>query len=171
MFSLLDAHLLTIEVHTPFVLLHSAQRDHSILEDLCRKVYFPIAPYSKGEITLMNGFLSFIFAEYQANPDSSLPASDCATYAKLCEDNFITGLQDFDCLVTPTLENIQCLMIGVCVFQILNTSNTHHSPGYESSRGVANFSLLDFRFCRSETLSNSWIPPRSSCLTRSTKAR
>lgn len=61
----------------------------------------------------MNGMLSFVFAEYCANPEPSLPVSDCAMYAKLCENNFITGLQNYECLVTPTLENIQCLMIGV----------------------------------------------------------
>ena len=86
------------------------------MEDLCRKVYFPVKPYSKGEITLMNGMLSFVFAEYSASPDSSLTASDCLKYAKLCESNFIKGVQDYECLVKPTLENVQCLMIGVCYY-------------------------------------------------------
>lgn len=61
----------------------------------------------------MNGLLSFVFAEYSINVDSSLSSSDCAMYAKLCEKNFIVGVQDYECLVTPSLENIQCLMIGV----------------------------------------------------------
>lgn len=61
----------------------------------------------------MNGLLSFVFAEYSMDVDASLSGSDCAMYAKLCENNFIVGLQDYECLVTPSLENIQCLMIGV----------------------------------------------------------
>lgn len=94
-------------------MIHSAQRDHAILENLCTKVYFPIKQYSKGELTLMNGLLAFVFAEYANAPDTTLSSSDCIKYAKLCEQNFIAGLQDYECLVIPTLENIQCLMIGV----------------------------------------------------------
>lgn len=101
-------------VNAPFVLIHSAQRDHAILEELCKKIYFPLNSYTKGECTLMNGLLSFVFAEYSASPDPTLSVEECSKYAKLCENNFIHGLQDYDCLVNPTLENIQCLMIGVC---------------------------------------------------------
>jgi hypothetical protein len=61
----------------------------------------------------MNGLLSFVFYEHGIVDDTSLSSSDCAMYAKLCENNFIAGLQDYECLVTPSLENIQCLMIGV----------------------------------------------------------
>ena len=61
----------------------------------------------------MNGLLSFVFYEFGMTGDTSLSSSDCAMYAKLCEKNFIAGLQDYECLVTPSLENIQCLMIGV----------------------------------------------------------
>lgn len=64
-------------------------------------------------MTLMNGMLSFVFAEYSTDPSPGLSATDCATFGKVCEKNFITGLQDYECLATPTLENIQCLMIGV----------------------------------------------------------
>jgi hypothetical protein len=105
------------------VILHSAQRNHSIVENLCRKVYsgpFPMsesAPKerdypSKGEITLLNGLLSFVFSDHSITSYTSLSTSDCDKYAKLCENNFIAGLQDYECLVTPSLENIQCLMIG-----------------------------------------------------------
>jgi len=61
----------------------------------------------------MNGMLSFVFAEYSMNDDTTLSSSDCTAYAKLCEKNFIAGLQDYECLVKPSLENIQCLVIGV----------------------------------------------------------
>ncbi|KAF2014683.1 hypothetical protein BU24DRAFT_463450 [Aaosphaeria arxii CBS 175.79] len=98
--------------HAPFVIIHSAQRDHAVLEELCKKIYFPTKPYTKGELTLMNGMLSFVFFEYSANPCPDISSSDCVTYGKLCEKNFIAGLQDYECLVTPKLENIQCLMIG-----------------------------------------------------------
>jgi len=69
----------------------------------------------------MNGMMCFLFAEYIASPDASLPSAECAKYAKMCETNFIAGLQDYECLVTPTLENIQCLMIGVsCILALVH---------------------------------------------------
>ncbi|KAH7364088.1 fungal-specific transcription factor domain-containing protein [Rhexocercosporidium sp. MPI-PUGE-AT-0058] len=94
----------------PLVILHSGLRDDSLLEELCKKIYFPTKHVSKGEITLMNGLLFYVFGEYcmEDGPASSL----YPTYAKLCEKNFVAGLQHYDCLVTPTLENIQSLLLG-----------------------------------------------------------
>lgn len=59
----------------------------------------------------MNGILFYVFGEYcmDGGPDRAL----YPTYAKLCEKNFVAGLQDYDCLVIPTLENIQSLLLGV----------------------------------------------------------
>ncbi|KAK0119300.1 hypothetical protein ONS95_008147 [Cadophora gregata] len=94
----------------PLVILHSGLRDDSLLEELCKKIYFPTKHVSKGEITLMNGLLFYVFAEYcmEDGPSNTL----YPTYAKLCEKNFVAGLQDYGCLVTPTLENIQSLLLG-----------------------------------------------------------
>ncbi|KAL5321049.1 hypothetical protein ACEPPN_011859 [Leptodophora sp. 'Broadleaf-Isolate-01'] len=98
------------QAQIPLVILHSGLRDDSLLEELCKKIYFPTKQVSKGEITLMNGLLFYVFGEYcmEGGPASSR----YPTYAKLCEKNFVAGLQDYDCLVTPTLENIQSLLLG-----------------------------------------------------------
>jgi hypothetical protein len=87
-----------------------------MLGDLCEKVYFPRKPFSKGELTLMNGMLFYVFREYSKKNDKSFTSFDMAKWSKLCEKNFICALQDYECLVNPTLENIQCLMIGVSPF-------------------------------------------------------
>lgn len=102
------------QAQIPLVILHSGLRDDSLLEELCKKIYFPTKQVSKGEITLMNGLLFYVFGEYcmEGGPASSR----YPTYAKLCEKNFVAGLQDYDCLVTPTLENIQSLLLGVRFF-------------------------------------------------------
>jgi len=63
----------------------------------------------------MNGLLFYLLDAYSQENQADLSSSDCATYAKLCEKNFCDGIQDYECLVTPTLENIQCLMMGVCI--------------------------------------------------------
>ncbi|KAL2072672.1 hypothetical protein VTL71DRAFT_12015 [Oculimacula yallundae] len=94
----------------PLVILHSGLRDESLLEELCKKVYFPTRHVSKGEITLMNGLLFYVFGEY--GMEGGVPNTSYLTYAKMCEKNFVAGLQDYDCLVTPSLENIQSLLLG-----------------------------------------------------------
>ncbi|KAE9381116.1 hypothetical protein N431DRAFT_1642 [Stipitochalara longipes BDJ] len=99
-------------VKLPPVILHNGFRDHMMLENLCKKVFFPTRPCSKGEITLVNGLLFYLFDAYSQENDSELSSSDCIAYAKLCEKNFCNGIQDYECLVTPTLANIQCLMMG-----------------------------------------------------------
>lgn len=86
-----------------------------MLEKLCHKVYFPIQPCSKAEVTLVNGLLYYLLDAYSKGKFDDLSSADCAKYAQLCEENFCAGIQDYECLVTPTLENIQCLMMGVSV--------------------------------------------------------
>ncbi|PMD39479.1 hypothetical protein L207DRAFT_529455 [Hyaloscypha variabilis F] len=106
------AALRRASVKLPPVFLHNGFRDHLMLENLCKKVYFPTKPCSKGEVTLVNGLLFYLFDSYSQENNSDLSTSDYATYSKLCEKNFCDGVQDYECLVTPTLENIQCLMMG-----------------------------------------------------------
>jgi hypothetical protein len=83
-----------------------------MLENLCKKVYFPTRPCSTGEITLLNGLLFYLLDAYSQENSPDLSSSECAAYAKLCEKNFCDGILEYECLVTPTLENIQCLMMG-----------------------------------------------------------
>lgn len=89
-----------------------------MLGDLCEKIYFPRKPFSKGELTLMNGMLFYVFREHCKKSDENLAHFDMPKWSKLCEKNFVSGLQDYECLVNPTLENIQCLMIGVILSPI-----------------------------------------------------
>lgn len=107
-------------VRIPLVVLHMGLREQSSLEDLCKKIYFPTEPVSKGETTLLNGLLFYVFAEYCQDADAI--ASNYPIYMQLCEKNFVTGLQDYECLVTPTLENIQALLLGVSLL--------HSEPGH-----------------------------------------
>jgi hypothetical protein len=99
-------------VKLPAVILHNGFRDHIMLENLCKKVYFPTRPCSTGEITLLNGLLFYLLDAYSQENSPDLSSSECAAYAKLCEKNFCDGILEYECLVTPTLENIQCLMMG-----------------------------------------------------------
>jgi hypothetical protein len=151
-----------LQVKLPPVILHNGFRDHLLLETLCKKVYFPTRSCSKGEVTLVNGLLFYLFDNYSNENDSDLSSSDCATYARLCEKNFCDGIQDYECLVTPTLENIQCLMMGVSELppHFLKTCLTTLSTGHESTVRRTSGTLLDPRLNRCTPLPKLRLPPR-----------
>ena len=144
----------------PPVLLHNGFRDHLMLENLCKKVYFPTKPCSKGEVTLVNGLLFYLFDSYSQESNSDLSTSDYATYSKLCEKNFCDGVQDYECLVTPTLENIQCLMMGVSLSPICAVMTDTSWTGNESTIRCPPSTLLDPSLHQRQTLPKSRLPPR-----------
>lgn len=97
----------------PFFLVNNSWRDYLQIERLCQKIYFPSEPITAGSITLMHGLLYFIIRDYIHIGDTSLTHSDCALYADMCEKSFVSGLKTYDMLVSPTLEKVQALLIGV----------------------------------------------------------
>ncbi len=119
----------------------------------------------------MNGVLFYVFAEYcrDGGPESSM----YPTYAKLCEENFVAGLQDYDCLVTPTLENIQSLLLGVSILLFFHTDpvlNASLRTGIESARRFPPCPLLDLCLYRSTTVPNPRLSPWRSPISRRTQA-
>ncbi|KAH8585442.1 fungal-specific transcription factor domain-containing protein [Bisporella sp. PMI_857] len=141
--SVVIAALKKATVKVPPVILHNGFRDHLMLENLCKKVYFPVSPPSKGEVILVNGLLFYLLDAYSKEGDPALSSSDCAMYAKLCEKNFCNGIQDYEFLVTPTLENIQCLMMGgdarpsLCWTLVSGGARLCQSLGYHREAEVA----------------------------------
>jgi hypothetical protein len=62
----------------------------------------------------MNGLLMFVLFEYSMDDsDPTTPASDCGEVSKFCERNFANAMLTYESMVTPSFENIQCLMIAV----------------------------------------------------------
>ncbi|PGH36814.1 hypothetical protein GX50_00271 [[Emmonsia] crescens] len=102
-----------IKAQPPFFLVNNSWRDYLQIERLCQKIYFPSEPITAGSITLMHGLLYFIIRDYIHIGDTSLTHSDCALYADMCEKSFVSGLKTYDMLVSPTLEKVQALLIGV----------------------------------------------------------
>lgn len=78
-----------------------------MLETLAKAVYFPTKSLPSGHITLLCGALMYLLEEYLATNDPEFPPAYCREYIKLCETKFCAGLQTYECLTTPTLENIR----------------------------------------------------------------
>ncbi|PGH00571.1 hypothetical protein AJ79_08174 [Helicocarpus griseus UAMH5409] len=102
-----------IKVKPPFFLVNNSWRDHLQIEKLCQKVYFPSDPIAAGSVTLMHGLLYFIIRDYLHSGDTSLAHSDCTLYADMCERSFVSSLKTYDMFVSPTLQKVQALLIGV----------------------------------------------------------
>lgn len=108
----------------------------------------------------MNGLLFYLLDAYSKEDHDDLSSSDCETYAKLCEKNFCDGVQDYETLVTPTLENIQCLMMGVSM-PLINTKSslTVLEIGHESARRCSAVAVLDLSLHQCSIMPESRIPP------------
>lgn len=73
-------------------------------------MYFATEDYSLATFILVNGGLSFLFAEVGMQKASDLDAEE---NFKLCRENFLYGLSRFNILTAPTVENLQALLLGV----------------------------------------------------------
>ena len=107
--SLRFANSFDIEAHlfVDLPILHFEQ-----FNDLCRRVYFATEDYTLATFILVNGGLSFLFAEVGMQKGSD---SDAQEYFKLCRENFLYGLSRFNILTAPTVENLQALLLGVSI--------------------------------------------------------
>ncbi|KEY63948.1 hypothetical protein S7711_10313, partial [Stachybotrys chartarum IBT 7711] len=71
-------------------------RDYRQVEDLCKRVLFPIEPPSAAEVTLLNGMLSIILRELSLAPYCRLEAEELAYHRGNCERNFQGGVETYD---------------------------------------------------------------------------
>lgn len=88
--------------------------DPNKFQEMCQRVYFPVEEYSPAVFTIVNAGLSRLIAEY-GTAASLDDASEYKKYSSLCRSNFEGGLQNFQLLATPSLENCQALVFGVSV--------------------------------------------------------
>lgn len=79
--------------------------------DLCKRVYFATEDYSTAAFSLVNGGLYYLFSEVGSVRGKNVAEfQECAA---ICRSNFEYALGKFDLFTSPTLENIQALVLGV----------------------------------------------------------
>lgn len=97
------------------LLLAFALRDHTSIDRICQKVYFPTEPVTLGTLTVMHGLLYYLLKEITA--DDLFPelakSYDVTAYLNLCEKNFHIGIESYEVLVNPTLDNAKALTLAV----------------------------------------------------------
>ncbi|KAL2007936.1 hypothetical protein VTN00DRAFT_7918 [Thermoascus crustaceus] len=78
--------------------------------DLCTRVYFATEDFSTAAFTLVNGGLYYLFTDVGLLRGKNVAEfQECAA---MCRSNFEYALGKFDLFTSPTLENIQALILG-----------------------------------------------------------
>ncbi|KAM5345682.1 hypothetical protein ACJ41O_011543 [Fusarium nematophilum] len=83
------------------------------VEDLCKRIYFPVELVSTGEVTLFNGILSIILRELISLAPESHLTQDIKYYQTVCEKNFQMGAETFEVMAIPTTENAMILSLAM----------------------------------------------------------
>ncbi|KAI2472279.1 hypothetical protein F4781DRAFT_9715 [Annulohypoxylon bovei var. microspora] len=85
--------------------------DISLIDDLCRRVFFPTDPVSIGLVTGVHGLLCMLLRESLTLDDPLGKEYDLKTYITQCEHNFNVGIETYDILAIPSFENVFSLTL------------------------------------------------------------
>ncbi|KAL6889973.1 hypothetical protein GGI43DRAFT_416137 [Trichoderma evansii] len=99
---------------TPSIFLSSyAINDLLLVEDLCRRVYFPTDAISIGHVTAMHGILYFLLTEHVLLSTKLSITYNFKSLLSRCEQNLNSGLETYDVFAIPSFENIFSLVMGM----------------------------------------------------------
>lgn len=88
-------------------------QDYAQVEDLARRVYFPIDPPSTADVTLLCGMLSIIFRELIRAPSSCVQLEDVSHVREICERGFYAGAETYDVMAIPSHQHLIILCLAV----------------------------------------------------------
>ncbi|KAF5008709.1 hypothetical protein FDECE_5036 [Fusarium decemcellulare] len=83
------------------------------IEDLCKRIYFPIEPLNRREVALFYGILGVILYELPPSDESDLSPEDIASLRKSCEDKFHASIEMYEVMLIPTGEHIRILSLAM----------------------------------------------------------
>ncbi|KAI0385506.1 fungal-specific transcription factor domain-containing protein [Hypomontagnella monticulosa] len=102
-----------IKRKTPVFLRSWVIDDASLIEILCRGIYFPTEPLSVGHLTSTYGILYSVGKELLLTQNPLCNDFDIHAFVQTCEGNFDMGLKTYDILAQPSFENILGLTLGI----------------------------------------------------------
>lgn len=94
-------------------LFHAVQ-DFSHVEELCRRIYFPLEPLSASELTLFNGIFSVILGDFMNHTHDGLDEDEVRQFQSVCQENFQSGYETYEVVTAPTYQHTLTLSIAVC---------------------------------------------------------
>lgn len=109
---LIIAILQEIKASRPIFLCSYVISDPSLVERLCRSVYFPVEPISSGHLAAMYGIINALLKEFMILRNLLCQRFDLRAHAAQCERNFNATIESYDVLAVPSFENIFALTMG-----------------------------------------------------------
>ncbi|KAJ1707538.1 fungal-specific transcription factor domain-containing protein [Aspergillus flavus] len=109
---LIIAILQEIKINRPIFLCSYTINDHTLVERLCQRVYFPTEPISTGHLAGMHGILLSLLKEFTILGSPLCQKFDLKAHMSTCEQNFNTLVESYDVLAIPSFESIFALIMG-----------------------------------------------------------
>jgi hypothetical protein len=110
-------------------------------------------------MTFFYGFLYFVIRDYWSQQDPALREYDAQAMIDLCETRFCAGLEKFETLTVPVMPNIQALLLGVRVINMLQLLHIlTRPPGDQSTGRMQVIFELDVLVRRCHHVSYPWLP-------------
>lgn len=81
--------------------------------DLCRTVYFPTEDFSDATFAVVNAMLYNLFVEQHSLAKEVALRDEYNSYVAICKANLETTLANFPLFLSPRVENVQALLLGV----------------------------------------------------------
>lgn len=84
------------------------------VEELCRRIYFPLEPLSPSELTLFNGMFFVILGDLLSQTHDGLDYEEVKKFHSICHENFQAGYETYEVVTVPTYQHTLILSIAVC---------------------------------------------------------
>lgn len=84
--------------------------------DLCSAVYFPTEDYPDATFAVVNAMLYNLFVEQHSLAKEEAVRDEYSRYVIICKTNLETTLANFPLFLSPRIENVQALLLGVSFY-------------------------------------------------------
>lgn len=76
-------------------------------------IYFPTENFSVAQFAIVNAGLYNLFMEKYSLAQDQVIREEYISYTQLCQANFETSLANLPLFMSPKVENVQALVLGV----------------------------------------------------------
>lgn len=84
--------------------------------DLCSTVYFPTDDFSDATFAVVNAMLYNLFVEQHSLAKEEAVQEEYSKYIAICKANLETTLANFPLFLSPKIETVQALLLGVSFY-------------------------------------------------------
>ncbi|WAO85963.1 Fungal-trans domain-containing protein [Fusarium falciforme] len=117
----------TLKETRSLLFLFYAVQDLWQVEELCRRIYFPLEPLSASELTLFNGMFFVILGDLMNQTHDGLDDEEVKKFHSICHENFQSGYETYEVVTGPTYQHTLILSIAFINAQMEGNLALHAS--------------------------------------------